>query len=269
MTLSTEKKYEMLVALKDKMDVEPGDFGFEGKATYRAIKLLQDEGYIADGAFAVSGCDPTPQIVWLGKAYVTEKGFDFLEKYSRKNSDEDIIIDLTHEMITACAKIADGIASYKDFDENGYNRLIRDYLDAGLSRFGYSICDQTEQGLGKTDKKPGELDIRINKTGIPVAIFEGLIHKDEPYLYKHIDKAVGRYNQSGCKTVYVVEYSKNVRFDDFWENAVISIEKKPEVNGVQLFETNLMGVKALKAKHDWNGEQIDLIYLGVNCYWKG
>ena len=74
-------------------------------------------------------------------------------------------------------------SSYAGFDEDGLNREVRNFLDSAITRFGYTIADQTQQGLSGT--KPGELDIRISKNGIPIAIYEELIHKDRNWLGKH------------------------------------------------------------------------------------
>ena len=176
-------------------------------------------------------------------------------------------MDITQEFISACAKIADNPVSYAGFDEDGLNREIRNYLDSAISRFGYSIADQTQQGMGKSEKKPNELDIRINKNGIPVAIYEGLIHNSEQYLYNHIDKAIQKYNLSGCNAVYVVEFSKNKGFGGFWDNACDSIEKYDRVN-VKEVNTELLGVRLLNGTFEWEGKQGSFNYIGVNCYSK-
>lgn len=190
-----------------------------------------------------------------------------LEK-SQFTSDLSIVmptVDLPHEFVSACAKIADNPASYSGFDEDSLNRVIRDLLTSAITRFGYTIADQTQQGLSGT--KPGELDIRINKNGIPAAIYEGLIHKDKQYLYDHINKTIGKYNQSGCKAVYVVEFSRNKGFGGFWENTCKNIEEYNKVN-VKEEDTGLLGVKMLKGSFDWEGQKGDFYYIGVNCHAK-
>lgn len=190
-----------------------------------------------------------------------------LEKLQSTNDLSNITptVDLPHEFISACAKIADNPASYAGFDEDGLNREVRIFLDSAITRFGYTIADQTQQGLSGT--KPGELDIRISKNGIPVAIYEGLIHKDRNWLESHIDKAIGKYNQSGCKAVYVVEFSRNKGFGGFWDGATETLD---EYSGIEVKEENtgLLGVKMLKGTFDWEGQKGDFYYIGVNCYVK-
>ena len=116
-------------------------------------------------------------MMWIEKGYITIKGLQYVEDYCKNE------LNITQELISACSKIADNPVSYSGFDEDGLNREVRNFLDSAISRFGYSIADQTQQGLGNSKTKPSELDIRINKNGIPVAIYEGLIHNSEQYLF--------------------------------------------------------------------------------------
>ena len=260
-SLNKEKIYEILSALSQEMKVPDGNFGFEPGFCRRAMKQLQEQGYIQGVAFAEGGWDPNPKIMWIERGYVTTKGLQFIEDYRKEE------ISLPCEFISACAKIADNPASYASFDEDGLNREIRNYIDSAITRFGYTIADQTQQGFGKTDKKAGELDIRISKNGIPVAIYEGLIHKGKDWLETHIDKAIGKYNRSGCKAVYVVEFSRNKGFGGFWDNACDILEEHGKVN-VKEDNTGLLGVKMLKGTFDWEGQKGDFYYIGVNCYVK-
>ncbi len=261
MSLNKDKTYEILNSLSKKMTVPDGCFGLEPGPCKSAIKQLQEQGFIQGVAFAEGGWDPNPKLMWIERGYVTTKGFQFIEDYRKTE------VSLSQELISACAKIADNPLSYDNFDEDGLNREVRNFLDSAITRFGYSIADQTQQGFGKTDKKAGELDIRINKNGIPVAIYEGLIHNGRDWLEKHIEKAIGKYNQSGCKAVFVVEFSRNKGFGRFWDDATETID---EYRGVSAKEENtgLLGVKMLKGIFDWEGQNGDFYYIGVNCYAK-
>lgn len=260
-SLTKEKIYEILSLLSKEMKVPEGNFGYEPRLCRGAIKQLQEQGFLSGIGFATGGRDPNPQIMWIEQGFITVKGLQFIEDYEKNE------VDITQEFISACAKIADNPVSYAGFDEDGLNREIRNYLDSAISRFGYSIADQTQQGMGKSEKKPNELDIRINKNGIPVAIYEGLIHNSEQYLYNHIDKAIQKYNLSGCNAVYVVEFSKNKGFGGFWDNACDSIEKYDRVN-VKEVNTELLGVRLLNGTFEWEGKQGSFNYIGVNCYSK-
>ena len=196
-----------------------------------------------------------------------EDEFDNIEN-SNRPIDIQAEVDLPHEFISACAKIADNPVSYDSFDEDGLNREVRNFLDSAITRFGYTIADQTQQGFGKTEKKAGELDIRISKNGIPVAIYEGLLHDDKDWLNEHIDKAIGKYNQSGCKAVYIVELYRNERFGVSWNHSIRNIVKHPKIMSVKEENTDLLGVKMLKGTFDWEGQKGDFYYIGVNCYVK-
>ena len=260
-SLTKEKIYEILSELSKGMKVPEDYLGFEPGPFRGAIKQLQEQGYLSGIKFATGGRTPYPQIMWIENGNVTVKGLEYIEDYNQNK------VNLTQEFISACSKIADNPVSYSGFDEDGLNREVRNFLDSAISRFGYSIADQTQQGLGKSEKKPNELDIRINKNGIPVAIYEGLIHKSEQYLIEHLDKAIGKYNLSGCKAIYVVEFSRNKGFGGFWDNVCDSIEKYNKVD-VKEANTSLLGVRLLQGTFEWEGRQGELYYLGVNCYAK-
>ncbi len=82
-----------------------------------------------------------------------------------------------------------------------------------------------------------------------------------------IEKAVGKYNQSGCKAVYVVEFSRNKGFGGFWDNACEIFEELGKVS-VKEENTGLLGVKMLEGSFDWEQQKGDFYYIGVNCYVK-
>lgn len=255
--LSKEKIFEILSALSKEMHIPEGNFGFDPDQCRGAIKQLQEQDFIRGARFSEGGWNPNPKMMWLDTAYITEKGQQYIEDYKKS------AVDLTLELISACSKIADNPASYANFDEDGLNREIRNYLDSAISRFGYSIADQTQQGI--SGSRPGELDIRISNNGIPVAIYEGLIHKDRSWLENHINKVIGKYNQSGCKAVYVIKFSKNKGFGGFWDGAIETLD---EYSGIDVKEENtgLLDVRMLKGVFDWEGLHGNFHYIGVNCY---
>lgn len=166
-SLTKENIYKILVSLQKEMKMPDDCFGYERREANGIIKYLQDEGLISGAGIAMGGARKPPAIVWLEGATITLKGLQFIEDFE-KAMNEPSDIDLPHEFISACAKIADNPASYASFDEDGLNREIRNCIDSAITRFGYTIADQTQQGLGKTDKKAGELDIRISKNGIQI-----------------------------------------------------------------------------------------------------
>ena len=264
--LTKDKIYEILVTLKGKMEIPKDHFGYEKREANGIIQQLQNERLIAGAIFAEGGKNKAPLIVWLDRAYITMKGLDFIESYEARADKAITDVDLRHEFIVACAKIADNPASYASFDEDGLNREVRNFVDSAICRFGYTVADQTQQGFGKTDKKAGELDIRISKNGIPVAIYEGLIHSTKQYRDDHIKKAIEKYNRSGCKAVYVVEFSRNKGFGGFWDNAIEGIEENKALDSIREINTELLGIRMLEGSFNWEGQQGLFFFIGVNCY---
>ncbi len=259
------KMHRILASLCSDMSIPNDWFGFDKQEAKEIIRRLQNEGLIEDVKIATGGQGKKPQVVWVDKAHITCKGFVFLEKYGRVTDTPQYEL-LSRAFISACAAIADNPASYSSFDEDGLNREIRNFLLASLTSFGYLVTDQTQQGWGETYKHAGELDIRINKNGIPVAIYEGLIHKNEKWLYSHIEKAIGKYNRSGCKTVYVVEFSKKTKFGAFWNSEVEKVKKHPELCDIEEQDVGLLGVKKLIGHFKWE-EQLGVFhFIGVNCH---
>ncbi len=255
--MTLEKMNEILSALSVDMRVPLGNFGFEPGQCRGVIKQLQEQGYVGGIAFAEGSRDVYPQIMWMERGYVTAKGLQFISDYQKKE------VNLTQELISACGKLADNPVSYSEFDEDGLNREIRNMLEMAIARFGFTVADQTQQGMSKA--KPGELDIRISRHGIPVAVFEGLVQSSRKYLYDHLDRAIGKYNISGCKSVYVVEYSRNKGFGGFWDGALEALKAYERVS-VREENTGLLGVRMLKGSYEWEGRQGDFCYMGVNCY---
>ena len=149
-SLGKEQIYKILVSLKQCMKMPDDSFGYEKRKANGIIQRLQDEGLIAGANFAVGKKSLGPLIVWLEQAYITVKGLEFIDQYEKAVGEQGEI-DLTHEFISACAKIADNTASYGSFDEDGLNREIRNLLDSAIARFGYTISDQTQQGLVKSE----------------------------------------------------------------------------------------------------------------------
>ncbi len=175
--------------------------------------------------------------------------------YFRVKRTLDTSVDLTGLVLAACEKLCNRALDYRDLDENGINRGVRDYLDDR----GYEILDQTQQGIGETGRDTGSLDILIKQHGLNVAIYEGLIHKDQKYLMDHIYKAACRYNPSGCRSVYIGEYYRNQKFNLAWGNT-----KKHLLQSFQGADVDT-GREGLKLVTFRKGN-IDIWIIGVNMY---
>lgn len=191
--------------------------------------------------------------------------YEFVEgNYDEVNSNQ-LTVDLTHELVAACIKIVDNPVDSSKLDEDGLNRKIRDFLRSALSKFGYLVFDQSQHGISGVN--PGEVDLIVYKDEIPVAIYEGLIHKSKEYLYDHIKKAIkcDKYNTSGCKTVYIVEYSRIKSFGTFWKWATDKVTNHPQITNCNEKETGVNGVRMIKGNYIWEDRPADLYYIGVNC----
>ena len=187
------------------------------------------------------------------------------EKY-RKSTEKETFktLDLKNEIIYACAKLSDAPTLTHGLEEDGLNRLLRDYLEASLKFYNYSVQDQTQRGYSATGKKTGELDLRIiDREGFPEAICECLIHKDEKFLHEHIRKAVDNYNQIGCKNVYIICHSRNKDYKHFWESFKSWASNCKLVSGWEEETQRYGGIRCAVGVFDCYGEKGVVNFVGV------
>ena len=101
--------------------------------------------------------------------------------------------------------------SYISRTENECNSYVRDILET----VRYVCKDQTLQGVGKTGRGDGELDILIRDKdrGDDIAIFEALkldqksfAKGDQEYLTAHLQKLLDNYNPNGLTNLLLVSY---------------------------------------------------------------
>lgn len=258
-TLTKKKMEEILSALSEDINTPYQNLGYTDVRDYWAdIERLWEQNLITLQTKPIhAGWDPRPVFLRMDGASVKDKGYRFLSE-CRSND-----INLKDEIRNACIMISDNPITCGNLDEDGLNRQIRDFLRSGIERFGYVVTDQTQQGFGNNGSHPGELDIRINKDRIPIAIYEGLIHKDKGWMYEHIKKANGKYNQSGCRAIYMVEFFRNERFNSCWGNTLDNLEEYEGINGVQE-DTGVNGVKLFEGTISWQNQSVDFYYYGVN-----
>ena len=186
----------------------------------------------------------------------------------QKNAAKELIkeIDLKKEIVYACIKLSEAPQITSGLNENGLNRLLRDCLESSLKSFNYCVQDQTQRGYSATGNEAGELDLRIiDRDGFPEAICECLIHKDEKYLHEHISKVVYNYNQIGCKTVYIICYSRNKDYKRFWESFKNWVKKCELVSGWEAEDTQKYGgIRCAEGLFDCFGDTGIIHYIGVN-----
>ena len=101
--------------------------------------------------------------------------------------------------------------------ENTINDGIRDCLD-----MKYGLRDQTRQGESVSGKDAGEVDLMLYSNEKPLALMEGLKLNsiDNAKLNEHINKAMKNYDPIGCPLIYLLVYSPEKAFDDFWRRLV-------------------------------------------------
>lgn len=179
--------------IDDFEEVYNAEFLFDDFAEAIAVRMLQDPGEVGEvEAFGISFTDLLDLLP-----------NDLYDRVKQIQKYED---SMTRKILVALEKLCNRSWDYKNLNENGLNRQVRDFLDDG----SYSVLDQAQQGVSVNGKDEGSLDILIKDRGLNIAIYEGLIHKNKKYLLDHIDKAAGRYNPSGCRSIYIGEYYSNV-----------------------------------------------------------
>lgn len=106
-----------------------------------------------------------------------------------------------------------GNSIYRGVRENSLNDGFRDGLK---NTRRYQVHDQTRHGESESGHEPGELDLLVStrKEDLPIAIVEALILKGmhRHNLKIHIDKALTKYNPTGCPNTIIAIYVRNNDF---------------------------------------------------------
>lgn len=172
---------------------------------------------------------------------------------------------ITRKILQSSEMISNNPVIYHDYNEDELNTQIRDFLRAALTDNGYEVCDQSLQGVGASGKTQGRPDIVIRRSGIPIAIYEALIDHGDPYRKTHIDKAIRRYNISGCKRIYIIEFSRKEYFMHYWDSVKTTLHDYPQIK-VEEVDSGLNGVKICEGVFEWNGDgKGEFAFIGVNC----
>lgn len=202
-----------------------------------------------------------------GKVLVKQNGtteIQYLKVIGANGEEIDNENDLLEDIVVACSYISDDPETVRNLDENGINRLVRNSLKESLSGRGYAVHDQSEQGLSETETTTGHPDIIIDKNRIRVAIIEGLIHSTKDNLHRHIRKAIVNYNQSGCKRIYILCYSRNAKYDDFWNSCK---DWASTTEGIEIWgevKTHYSGIKCVEGCYNNDGISGKIYIVGVN-----
>lgn len=173
--------------------------------------------------------------------------------------------NLEKEIISACIMLSEIPTIAIRIDEDDLNKLLRNFLESSLKNIQYSVQDQTQRGYSAEGKKAGEIDIRIqNNEGFPEAICECLIHKNEKYLHDHISKAIKNYNQIGLKKIFIICYSKNKNYEQFWKTFKEWVSHCNTVSGWKEAAPIYAGLRSAEGTFDCYGDMGSIRYVGVN-----
>ena len=173
--------------------------------------------------------------------------------------------NLEKEIISACIKLSEIPTITINLEEDDLNKLLRISLESSLKNYQYSVQDQTQRGYSAEGKKAGEIDIRIqNSEGFPETICECLIHKDEKNLHDHINKVIKNYNQIGLKKIFIICYSKNKNYEQFWKTFKEWVSHCNSVSGWKEEAPIYVGLRSAEGTFDCFGDTGVIRYVGVN-----
>ena len=180
----------------------------------------------------------------------------------RKNSEETILNDL----LSACVKLQSN-ATYYESLENKRNDFIRDLLKMAK----YDVIDQGRRGISSTGKCPGEVDILIERDGLPVTIIEALNLKylKIGYLDCHIDK-IYRYDTVGNMFNIILSYVSVSDFSKFCEKYSKHIKEYQYIYPLKSVDDELMigkfhysDIRVMKTLHKRNERETILYHVCV------
>ena len=134
----------------------------------------------------------------------------FFKPTSIIESQADVLI---RDLFLACIKLQSR-KLYVNATEDERNDFIADLLETN----GYRIKDQTRCGSSATGKSSGEVDIFIQKDGMPFTIIEALNldSLNTTYLDAHFDK-IYSYDTAGNAFNVCLSYVKAKNFGTFWD----------------------------------------------------
>ncbi len=170
----------------------------------RALSLLSEQPEIDFGRFTIDG----KNIYAIKVKKITSD--IFFKSTQNTDSQADLFI---RDLYLACIKLQ-ARKLYVNATEDERNDFIADLLETN----GYRLKDQTRRGSSATGKSSGEVDILIEKNGMPFTIIEALnLHSlNTTYLDTHLDK-IYSYDTAGNAFNVCLAYVKVRDFGSFWD----------------------------------------------------
>lgn len=222
----------------------------------RATDLLSEQPKIEIGSFTVDGKN-----IYIIK--VTKIMSDIYFK-SALNTESYVDVFI-RDLYLACIKLQTR-KLYANATEDERNDLIADLLETN----GYRLKDQTRRGTSATGKSSGEVDLFIEKKGMPFTIIEALNldSLNTTYLDAHLDK-IYTYDTAGNPFNVCLSYVKVKDFGAFWERYCNHVKKHLYPAMLVSFDVNadkdysFTDIRFMKTTHNRSGKIVHLYHMCV------
>ncbi|MGE6230913.1 hypothetical protein [Paenibacillus chitinolyticus] len=204
--MTEEYGYILIGASKniDKYSIDGISDGFKIDVPIkRALSLLSEQPQIDFGSLNIEGKN-----VYAIKVRNISNEI-FFKHAQNIESPTDLFI---RDLYLACIKLQ-ARKLYVNTTEDERNDFITDLLETN----GYRIKDQTRRGSSASGKSSGEIDIFVEKDGMPFTIIEALNldSLNTNYLDTHLDK-IYSYDTAGNVFNVCLSYVKVKDFGSFW-----------------------------------------------------
>ncbi|MED1800120.1 hypothetical protein [Brevibacillus porteri] len=178
----------------------------------RALSLLSEQPIIDFGSLMIEG----KNIYAIKVRNITSE--IFFKPTQNTESPTDLFI---RDLYLACIKLQ-ARKLYVSTTEDERNDFITDLLETN----GYRIKDQTRRGSSASGKSSGEIDIFVEKNGMPFTIIEALNldSLNTNYLDTHLDK-IYSYDTTGNVFNVCLSYVKVKDFSSFWDKYCDYVKK--------------------------------------------
>lgn len=242
---------------KDKYSINGISSGFKiDEPIKRALSLLSEKPKIDFGCLTVDG----KNIYAIKVNKITSD--IFFKPTQNTESQADLFI---RDLYLACIKLQ-ARKLYVNVTEDERNDFIADLLDTN----GYRIKDQTRRGSSSAGKSSGEVDIFVEKNGMPFTIIEALNldSLNTTYLDTHLDK-IYSYDTTGNAFNVCLSYVKVRDFGSFWDKYCEHV--KNHVYPVMLISSNINAdkdysysdIRFMTTTHNRSGKTTQLYHICV------
>lgn len=213
--MTDEYGYIVIGASKntDKYSIDGISAGFKiDEPIKRALGLLSEQPKIDFGRLTIDG----KNIYAIKVKKITSD--IFFKPTQNTESQADLFI---RDLYLACIKLQ-ARKLYVNATEDERNDFIADLLETN----GYRLKDQTRRGNSAAGKSSGEVDIFVEKNGMPFNIIEALNldSLNTNYLDTHLDK-IYSYDTAGNAFNVCLSYVKVKDFGSFWDKYCAHVKK--------------------------------------------